>query len=177
MNNLKIFCILLVLIFASQISNSQGIGYWFKAGSKPNEYEIGIRDEKYNDKPVRFIKSIQDTTGGFGTLMKYILPGDYTGKRVRLSGNIKTENVVSNAGMWMRVDSEEEGVMLGFDNMSDRPIKGTTDWTKYEIVLDVPKGTKGIGYGVLIHETGEAWFPDLTLEVVGNDVPTTNMMK
>lgn len=173
----KIFYATFVFIFFSGVTNSQGIGYWFKAGSKPNEYEIGIRDEKYNDKPVHYIKSIPDTTGGFGNLMKYILPGDYTGKRVRLTGNIKSENIMGYAGMWMRVDSEEEGVMLGFDNMGDRPIKGTTDWTIYEIVLDVPKGTKGIGYGVLIHETGEAWFPDLTLEVVGNDVPTTNMMK
>lgn len=177
MNNLKIFCIFLVIIFASGIVHSQGMGNWLKAGSKRDAYEIGISDEKYNDKAVHYIRSIQDSTGGFGTIMKYILPDDYIGKRVRLTGNIKTSNVALNAGMWMRVDSEEEGVMLGFDNMSDRPIKGTNDWTKYEIVLDVPKGSKGIGYGVLIHETGEAWFPDLTLEVVGNDVPLTNMMK
>jgi AraC family transcriptional regulator len=27
--------------------------------------------------------------------------------------------------------------MVAFDNMQDRPIKGTTDWQRYEVVLDV----------------------------------------
>jgi hypothetical protein len=109
--------------------------------------------------------------------MKGIPADEYLGKRVKLTGYIRTENIDNQAGMWMRIDSKIPNKMLGFDNMWNRPIKGTNDWTKYEIVLDVPDGSVNIAYGVLINGTGTVWFPELTLEIVGTDVPTTNMLK
>lgn len=39
--------------------------------------------------------------------------------------------------MWMRVDNKFDDV-LQFDNMNNRPITGTTNWNRYEIILDVP---------------------------------------
>src|SRR4030095_6622009 len=66
--------------------------------------------------------------------------------------------------------------MLGFDNMDNRPVKGTTDWTKYELVLDVPEATTMILYGFFVYEKGKAWADDLRFEVVGKDVPSTNLM-
>ena len=38
---------------------------------------------------------------------------------------------MSWAGLWMRVDKGKD--MVAFDNMQDRPIKGTTDWQRYYI--------------------------------------------
>jgi len=40
---------------------------------------------------------------------------------------------------------KETGV--AFDNMQDRAIKGTTDWRRYEVVLDVPEDATGIAPG------------------------------
>jgi len=50
-----------------------------------------------------------------------------------LSGYIKSEDVNGWSGMWMRIDGESNQ-QLGFDNMRDRAIKGTTDWKIYVIV-------------------------------------------
>ncbi len=154
------------------------INDWFKTGSRPDLFEIG-KDEnvKYNGQAAHYIKSVADVKEGFGTIMKQIPPGEYLGKRVKLTGNIKTEDIDNQAAMWMRVDGPDSVKALQFDNMTNRPIKGTTDWTKYEIVLDVPENSTGIAYGVLSGGNGEAWFDDLKFEVVGNDVPTTNMLK
>lgn len=151
---------------------------WFKAGSKPYLYEIG-KDEniKHNEQPSYYLKSISEVTDGFGTIMKYIEPGEYISKRVRMTGKIKSDNINNHAGMWMRVDGPDPNKSLQFDNMSDRPIKGTNDWTKYEIVLDVPENSAKIFYGVLISGAGQVWLGDFTFEVVGNDVPSTNMIK
>ncbi len=63
----------------------------------------------------------------------------------------------------MRVDGNE--TTLSFDNMEDRPITGTTDWGKYEIVLDVPESTIKIFYGILLAGTGEAWVNGTQLEL------------
>ena len=66
--------------------------------------------------------------------------------------------------------------MLAFDNMQDRPIKGTTDWQNYAVVLDVPEGATGIFFGVLVNGSGSVWMSNLKIEPVGTDVPTTSKM-
>lgn len=71
--------------------------------------------------------------------MTYIMPDEYLGKRIRLNGYVKNEKITGWAGMWMRVDGTDKNTSLAFDNMANRAIGGTSDWTKYEIVLDVPR--------------------------------------
>ena len=73
----------------------------------------------------------------------------------------------------MRIDGDK-GEQLGFDNMQTRPIKGTTDWKQYEIILDVPANGKVINYGVLLGSNGEVWFDNLKLEVVDKNIPVTS---
>jgi hypothetical protein len=75
-------------------------------------------------------------------LMQSVRAERYIGKKVRLSGLVKSQEVVSWAGLWMRVDKGKD--MVVFDNMQDRPIKGTTDWQRYDMVLDVPPDSTGI---------------------------------
>jgi hypothetical protein len=45
-----------------------------------------------------------------------------------------------------------------YDNMQRRPIKGTTELAKYELVLFVPNEATSISYGVLLDGTGQIWF-------------------
>jgi len=100
---------------------------WFKAGSKPGFYEIGIADETYNDKAVYFIKSTENFVNGFGTIMKNIKPDSFINNRIRMTAFIRTEDTREGAGMWMRVDGYWPGLELGFENMGNRLIKGTLD--------------------------------------------------
>ena len=45
------------------------------------------------------------------------------GKRVRMTGLVKSENVASWAGLWLRVDQSGSQQPLSFDNMGDSRIK------------------------------------------------------
>ena len=76
----------------------------------------------------------------------------------------------------MRIDGEN-GQQLGFDNMQDRAIKGTTDWKKYEIVLDIPSNSKSINYGLLLGGEGKVWFDNLELKEVDKTIQVTNLIK
>jgi serine/threonine-protein kinase len=76
--------------------------------------------------------------------------------------------------MWMRVDGPETSP-IAFDNMAHRAIRGDNDWSRYEIVLDVPAIAAQIAYGAILGGEGRLWVDDLTLEVVGADVATTDM--
>ncbi len=59
--------------------------------------------------------------------------------------------------------------------MGDRPIKGTSEWKKYDVVLDVPSNSAAINFGILLAGTGEVWVSNLKFEVVDDSVPTTNI--
>jgi hypothetical protein len=151
---------------------------WFKAGNKPKSYDMGIdKGAGQNGTNAATIKSIDKTITGFGTLMQNCLPDNYIGKRVRMSGFLKTKDVSDWSGFWLRIDQKDSQETLGFDNMhdgkKDRSIKGTTDWTKYEIVLDVPLKASNIAFGALLAGTGQIWFDNLKFEIVDNSVPTT----
>lgn len=144
---------------------------WFLAGSNPESYEIGLVKDAERNSNVGYLKS-KKTVDGFGTIMQSFKPTTYLGKRVRLSGYIKSKDVSSWAGMWFRIDGPDQKP-LGFDNMQDRPIKGTTAWTKYEIVLDAPENSAGFAFGVLQAGPGEVYLDDLKFEIVDKSVPLT----
>lgn len=145
---------------------------WFVAGSDRESYQIGIEKDAERGGSVAYLKSIKKVKHKFGTIMQTFSAENYLGKKLKLSGYIKTEDVVSWVGMWMRVDGGKKH-SLSFDNMGDRKIKGTTPWTKYEIILDVPENSTTINYGVLLDETGKVWIDDLTFEEVSKEDKST----
>ncbi len=107
-------------------------------------------------------------------MMQQFKANEFRGKRIKLSGFIKTNNVKQFSGLWMRVDNASEDI-LQFDNMSDRPIIGTNNWNRYSIVLDVPENSAIISFGILLTGKGEVWLDGLIFEVVNNDTPTTHI--
>lgn len=107
-------------------------------------------------------------------MMQQFKAEKYLGKRIKLSGFIKSKGVDGFCGFWMRVD-DALGDVLQFDNMSDRPIVGDTEWNHYYIVLDVPKNSAVISFGVLLLGKGQVWIDELKFEEVDERTPTTNI--
>lgn len=149
---------------------------WIIAGSHPTFYEMGVAPNGgQNRGPAGYLKS-REAVSGFGTMMQQFAADDYRGKRVRFSAAVRTENVMGWAGLWMRTDSTERN-SLTFDNMQDRPIKGTTGWNRIAVVLDVPVNASMISFGVIISGEGGAWLDDIKFEIVPNTVPTTDLKR
>ncbi len=151
---------------------------WRVMGSQNSSYEFGIdKSVAQEGKASASIRSIKDTINGFGAFMQSIEPDKYYSRRVRMTGYLKTENVSGYASLWLRVDSDTTTV--AFDNMhigaSDRSIKGTTDWKRYAIVLDVPTNSTLISYGALLNGTGQIWFDNVAFEIVDSSVATTGV--
>ena len=97
----------------------------------------------------------------------FTIPNNYAGKKITLTGYIKTENVTDGyAGLWMRIDPS-----IAFENMNKNGVKGTTDWTKYEITLKMdPKKTKQIVFGGLLVGKGKMWIDNFHVSVDGKDI-------
>lgn len=56
----------------------------------------------------------------------------------------------------------------------DRPITGSSDWKKYDVVLDVPQDATGMSFGVLRTGSGTVWLSGAKFEIVGPSVLTTD---
>ena len=137
-------------------------------------YAVGVDTAiKHGGKSSGFLRSIVEHPKGFGSLGQSISPDAYAGKRVRMTGYLRSEAVVGRAAMWMRVDGPG-AKWLAYDNMDERPIKGTTEWTRYEIVLDVAKDAVDVAFGAVLRGSGRVWLDDVTFEVVKPTVATTD---
>ena len=53
-------------------------------------------------------------------------------------------------------------------------IRGTSNWQKYELVMDVPSQSKDIAFGIILSNAGEVWVDDIAFEVVSESTELTS---
>ncbi len=92
----------------------------------------------------------------FGSLMQRCPAPHLAGKIIRFEGEVRTRNVEQWAGLWFRADGDKE-FNLFFDNMNNRPIRGSTPWKKYVIEAILPKRTVWLNYGLVLVGRGTMW--------------------
>lgn len=98
----------------------------------------------------------------FGSLMQRCPAPHLAGKLIRFEGEVRTRNVKQWAGLWLRADGDKE-FNLFFDNMSDRPIRGSTPWKKYVIEAILPARTLWLNYGIVLVGRGTMWADNFRL--------------
>lgn len=176
-----IFCFLFILlsttISTAQTKNQQpNFNFDFETIEKEmpkgwtfmenSNYALSVDTE--NSKKGNYAATIEYKKGsGDIGAWSFVIPNSYPGKKITLTGYIKTENVTEGfAGLWLRIDPQ-----IAFDNMRSKGIKGTTDWTKYSITLDMaPKETKQIVLGGLLVGKGKVWIDDLEVTIDGKKI-------
>jgi erythromycin esterase len=152
-------------------SYAEQLNLGFETGDPPTGWYVGGEgyraevDSAVKHSGERSLRIEFVEAGQFGVATGRFLHEDVKGGRLRLTGFIKTEAISTGwAGLWMRVDGP--GGVLSFDNMQQRGITGTTDWTQYEILLDVPEEAININFGALLTGNGTAWIDSLAFEVL-----------
>lgn len=108
-----------------------------------------------------------------GMVLQSIRADAYRGRRIRLTGYVRTDSVDGAAGLFARVDGRE--VTRTSDYMLNRALSGTQGWRRQMIVLDVPRDAVGITLGFYLTGAGRIWVDDMALENVGRDVPATGV--
>ncbi|HVP57311.1 MAG TPA: hypothetical protein VMU02_04395 [bacterium] len=148
---------------------------WYLAGSNPEDYSVTLDHAQVHSGAFSALLASQlATPRGFGTLMQTVQADSYRGQRIRFTAYVRSEGIENWAGLWFRVDGAgSQPAMLAFDNMHDRPIKGSTEWQAYSVVLDVAREASAIAYGVLLTGPGKVWIDTARIEVVDKNVPTT----
>jgi erythromycin esterase len=150
-----------------------GFPMGWMGGGKGYHLDVDTTDA-HGGKACGRIQFVEGDGKGFATFTQRVAPNAYRGKRVQYTGWLKTQDVDGQAAMWMRVDGPVRTEPLAFDNMDDRPIKGTTAWKQYTITLDVPEEAIGIYFGFLLAGKGTLRGDDFKLEAIG---PATSVIR
>ena len=136
------------------------------------QYSTGTdRETNHSGSASAFVKSLPNEKPAIIGLMQAIKADRFRRKRVRLSGYVRTRSEEARTRLFLQVDGEQR--VLGLDAMNERAVKGSSDWKRHEIVLDVPEKAVGIRYGLLMNGSGQAWIDDVKLEFVDTDVRIT----
>jgi erythromycin esterase len=141
---------------------------WSMTGHRPQDYERRIEqlnEEELQGKICAYFASNVADAPGFGAFAQLIGADEYRGKQVQMVAYVKSEAVEQWAGLWMRVDGPD-GQSQSFDNMQDRAIQGTSDWTRYEIVLPVFEDSQIIVFGILLVGKGRLWLRDVEIGMI-----------
>jgi len=78
-----ILSLLIISIFGFNSCNQNLLKGWYKAGSNPKSYKIGLDNLVFqNGEKSAFIESTESDINGFGTLMQTCNAKEYLGKRL-----------------------------------------------------------------------------------------------
>jgi hypothetical protein len=98
----------------------------------------------------------------FGTEGTAISAVPYRGKRVHVTGFLRSAGA-GGGSFWLRVDGPR-GAAEMLDNMGDRFLVGTHDWTPFSIVLGVPADAEQLVGGLILRGAGSVWADDVTVD-------------
>ena len=134
---------------------------WALAGTAPAAYEF----KTVSQESFLLIAKDAATTEDFETAYRGAAIDRLLGKRVRVSMDIRTEKADGGAGLWVRLD-DRQGKPLVLKDMQPNLIIGTTAWSPYSIVVDVPVGAAHIGYGIMLVGIGEVGFQNPAVKII-----------
>lgn len=105
---------------------------------------------------------------------------EYRGKRLRLSGLLKTEKVeggvagpkgrdIGGTALCLWIEGVNETLCPA--NAQQHALQGTHDWIRRELSVEVPQTGISVALGLLLLGRGQVWLSDVQLEVVDESSP------
>ena len=141
------------------------------------EFTVGIDDavrRTPTSDPAVTLVSDTPRWGIGGAALRGIDPTPYHGKRIRFSAYVKCKDLANWGSIWLFTADMRERVYASDDIAAGGPIMKTTDWTKLEIVCDVPPEVQTIRAGLHMRGKGQIWMDSPQIEVVPTTVPITD---
>lgn len=142
---------------------------WTRTGSAAHEYETKTDTTIVAEGTTSgYFASNSESTTGFG-LIKQAFPADgYQGQRIRLSAQLKTEDVAEQTGLWALQSAPN---LDDTDWMQEPLLTGTNDWQAVELIWDVSQNARTIEIGLVLFGAGRVWIDDVQLELVDTTTP------
>jgi len=171
LRSVLILCAITLINFAFDQPDETPKGWTF--GADRANFKAGLDNKvSQHGQNSAAIESVVENPPDFCTLMQSSVIKDFSGKRVKMTGFIKSQGINVTGSMWIRVDDFGNKIFADFDNMMDRPVTGDKDWTKCEIVFDVTEKCV-LFFGFIFQGTGKIWVDNVSFEIVSNTASKT----
>ena len=156
MRRLISLSIVLPVLSATQAAGAQEVHAWRLGGSNPSNYSMTADSSSVMGAGATVsLRSRTSAGSGFGTISTRIPADTFVGRRVLISADIETRDVMGSASVWLRADSSGKALVL--ENGTGRGIKGTTSSPAHmDVAVYVPRSATTIVFGLLLSGTGEA---------------------
>lgn len=165
-----------LMLGADEMIKEEKIKGWLVTATVIDKYEARLDSEIYATGSCSVtIRSTENdyNQDEYQVIMQSFSAKKYLNQRVRLTGLIKSEQIAGMGCLWLRFD-DSVGQVLKIDNMTNRPVTGTTDWHQCSCVMDVPHNTGSINIGVLLQGKGQLWLDSCQFQIVEDNVDTTD---
>ena len=142
---------------------------WSASSAQLSDFEIARDTSVAHGGRVSIRVHAADEPAAFANVST-VLPGPaYAGKRLRLSVFLRAQSLGGiGAQLWARADADGRP-SIAFANSQATPFRGTRDWTRLTISLDVPENAARIYLGALSLSAGTLWIDDARIEADGVD--------
>ncbi len=134
----------------------------FAAGIDPNGPQPGV--------PALSLECMAPSTKRSALVSQRVRADAYIGQRYRFSALVKTENAEAAAGIGI-MENAANGQRVW--NCLSNPVPGTTDWKRYEYVLDIVPTSTTLEFGALLDGRGKVEVSDLRFEPVDKSIPVS----
>jgi RNA polymerase sigma factor (sigma-70 family) len=142
-------------------------GWTFGEGPSQN-FDWGVDPSTvHQGSPSFFLKTKEGAKTGKGALQQAFLADAYRGKRLRLSGMLKTEHVEGGTALCLQIEGVHETLRPA--NAQEHALQGTHGWTRRELEAEVPQESISVLLGLLLVGRGHVWLSDVQLEVVDEE--------
>ena len=149
-------------------------GWNYADAAKEGGYEVRFEpNDQALDAHVA-VRNLVERPPRFLDLTRWVDGRKLRGRRVRLTARIKSEEMRGWTGLYLRADGVYTDEVLSFETMQNhRPVVGTRDWRRYELVHEVPDDAEHLFFGLIVDGPGKVWMKDLELVPVSGDVALT----
>lgn len=139
---------------------ADGLRGWYP-GHADRHYRLVYERHGFYGQPCVELAARWAPDGSWQCVVQNICAVDYRGKRVRISGWMKTANV-DDISFGLRLDAKSKTQTL----MSDQ-VSGTTDWRRYDVTFDVPDDAQGFAVAPgNLGTRGRFWLADVHVDVL-----------
>ena len=99
----------------------------------------------------------------FGAVFQQLPAAALRGKTLRLSAWLRTRDA-AGSGAVLTLQGMQGGATIAHNHMTTAPVKGTTEWKRYEITLAIPRAADQVEIGAMLQGPGAMWIDDVVLE-------------
>ncbi len=135
------------------------------ASHQDTQFSAGVDvDELFSARDVACIEVVSGRESGYVHLQQFLDYQLYRGKKIKLTGFVKTEDVSGSGRMWASVSNTKNRVSsTAYFKLA---LNDTKDWTRFEMVINVRNDAYFVQTGATLCGTGKVWYTVPEVEVL-----------